>query len=161
MPETQKRRRRKTYCAGHHRKRKTYLRLALIHEKVANQRCDFLHKLSRQIANRYDTIAFEDLDLTFMAHSKYTGGSTLDAGLGIFRSLLFQKAESTGAKVIAVNPSNTSRICSGCGEIVPKTLKMRVHQCPFCSTVLDRDVNAARNILALAVKNRLDEAARA
>lgn len=145
---------------GSQGKRATYHRYALAHEKVANQRRDFFHKLTRQLVNRNDMVAIEDMDLTFMTHNKITGGSIFDAGLGIFRSLLIQKAEETGCKVVAVNPRNTSQICSVCGQMVPKTLNVREHRCPNCNTILDRDVNAARNILALA-KNRLDETGRA
>lgn len=75
--------------------------------------------------------------------------------VGLFRQMLEYKAESAGIPVIAVNPSNTTQVCSGCGSIVPKGLSVRVHECPDCGLVLDRDVNAARNILTLALRNPL------
>lgn len=74
-----------------------------------------------------------------------------DAGLGEFQQLLRYKVEETGGEVIAVNPRNTSQVCSGCGVMVLKSLRMRLHSCPDCGLSLDRDVNAARNILALAL----------
>ncbi len=66
------------------------------------------------------------------------------------------KAEEAGRTVTKVDPRYTSQICSGCGEIVKKDLSVRVHDCPYCNLVLDRDVNAAKNILNKAL--RLDEA---
>jgi putative transposase len=87
--------------------------------------------------------------------------SSHDAGFGLFRQMLEYKAEEAGAQVIAVNPSNTSQACSGCGSIVPKGLSVRVHVCPDCGLVLDRDVNAARNILTLALKTPLGRSGQA
>jgi len=69
--------------------------------------------------------------------------------------MLEYKAESAGIPVIAVKPANTSQACSGCGSIVPKDLSVRIHECPHCGIVLDRDVNAARNILTLALQTPL------
>ena len=66
--------------------------------------------------------------------------------------MLEYKAEEAGIQVIAVNPSNTTQACSGCGALVPKELSIRVHTCPNCGLVLDRDVNAARNILTVALQ---------
>jgi putative transposase len=77
--------------------------------------------------------------------------SIADAAWSMFRAILTQKAESAGREVIAVNPAYTSQICSECGHRVPKTLSNRVHACPCCGLVVDRDVNAARNILQIAV----------
>ena len=73
--------------------------------------------------------------------------SISDAGWGIFFTLLKYKAENAGRMVIAVNPHNTSQICSGCGCIVKKALSVRTHTCLECGLVLDRDINAAINIL--------------
>ena len=76
-----------------------------------------------------------------------------DAVLGTVRQMLQYKAEEAGARVVAVPPQNTSRCCSGSGELVEKDLSVRVHDCPSCGLGLDRDVNAARNILKLALNN--------
>jgi len=77
--------------------------------------------------------------------------SSYDAGSGGLRQCLEYKAEEAGIPVKAVDPSFTSQKCSGCGRLVEKTLAVRVHRCPFCGLVLDRDLNAARNILQLAL----------
>jgi putative transposase len=79
--------------------------------------------------------------------------SSHDAGLGELRQLLEYKAEEAGVQVLAVNARNTSQVCSMCGEMVHKGLNVRIHQCPTCGLVLDRDVNAALNVLALALQN--------
>jgi len=78
--------------------------------------------------------------------------STHDAGLGEFQQLLAYKAEESGTRVVTVNPACTSQVCSGCGAMVEKSLSVRVHRCPECGLTLDRDVNAAVNILNLAVE---------
>jgi putative transposase len=95
-------------------------------------------------------IAIENLCLGFMNCSRHLSLASHDAGFGLFRQMLEYKAESAGIQVIAVNPSNTTQACSGCGRLVAKDLSVRVHACPDCRLVLDRDVNAARNILLLA-----------
>ncbi len=66
-------------------------------------------------------------------------------------NLLRKKAEEAGVEVITVNPRNTSQLCSRCGAVVKKSLRVRVHDCPHCGLKLDRDVNAARNVLAFAL----------
>ncbi|GAB4440124.1 MAG: hypothetical protein Kow00120_08170 [Anaerolineae bacterium] len=70
--------------------------------------------------------------------------------MGAFRQLLAYKAEEAGTQVVTVNPAYTSQACSGCGALVEKSLSVRVHHCPHCGLSLNRDLNAARNILALA-----------
>jgi putative transposase len=77
--------------------------------------------------------------------------SILDAAWSVFRFCLAYKAESASRKYTEVNPAYTSQDCSRCGQRVPKPLSERVHVCPCCGLVLDRDVNAARNILQIAV----------
>ncbi|HLQ29459.1 MAG TPA: transposase, partial [Ktedonobacteraceae bacterium] len=73
--------------------------------------------------------------------------SILDAGWGEFVTLCSRKAEEAGGQVVRVPPKNTSQECSGCRRMVPKDLSVRWHSCPHCGTELDRDHNAARNIL--------------
>jgi putative transposase len=136
---------------GSKNQRKTYFQIAKLHEKISNQRMDYLHKVSREIVNNYGLIAFEDLSLKFMNQNRHLSLSSHDAGFGIFRQLLVYKAEEAGVQTKAVNPYNTSQRCSSCGNIVPKTLAVRVHTCPNCGLVIDRDVNAARNVLELAL----------
>lgn len=124
--------------------------VARLHAKIANQRRDFQHKLSRQLVNTYRLIAVEDLNVNGLARSTLAK-SVHDAGWGQLLMFLAYKAEEAGSQVVAVAPRMTSQICSACGGLVPKDLAVRVHVCPECGLTLDRDVNAARNILALAL----------
>jgi putative transposase len=124
--------------------------VAATHEHIANQRRDFWHKSTRDLVDAYSLIAIEDLTLGFMTRNHHLALSASDAGLGLFRQLLESKAEEAGSRVVAVHPAYTSQMCSGCCAIVPKDLSVRVHQCPHCNLALDRDVNAAINILNLA-----------
>lgn len=140
---------------GSARQRGTYCQIARLHEKVSNQRADYLHKISSRLVAENDLIAIEDLSLGFMNRNGHLSLSSHDAGLGLFRQMLEYKAESAGIQVVTVNPFNTTQACSGCGVIVPKDLSVRVHQCPDCGLILDRDINAARNILTFALNNPL------
>ena len=128
-----------------------YRQVALLYEYIANGRRDFLHKITSRLVTQYGLIAIEDLSTEFMHQDKRTASLAIDASLATFRRLLEYKAEAAGVQVIAVSPYNTSQRCSGCGELVPKDLDTRTHACPYCGLVLDRDVNAARNILQAAL----------
>ena len=134
---------------GSHRRRKAAYLVAKIHERIQNQRLDFWHKTTHTLAESYSLIAIENLTLDFMLKNHHLALSAADAGLGMFRQLLSYKAEDAGTKVVAVNPKNTTQACSQCGGIVPKSLSERVHRCS-CGLVMDRDINAAINILNLA-----------
>ena len=125
---------------------------ARLHEKVANQRNDYWHKLTRALAQSHSLIAIEDLNLKFMNRNRRLSLASHDAGLGLFKELLAYKVEETGCQLVVVDPAYTSQMCSGCGEIVEKDLSVRVHACPDCGLELDRDVNAARNIRDRAFK---------
>lgn len=121
-----------------------------IHQRIANRRTDFAHKLSRNLVNVFQVIIFEKLDIKEMQSKNWhsLNKSIGDAAWGQLISMTAYKAEETGRTFITVDPKNTSQLCSGCGQIVPKDLSVRVHSCPHCGLVLDRDLNAARNILA-------------
>ena len=136
---------------GSNRRRKAAQQVARLHEHIANQRCDFWHKLTRWLVDTYSLVAVENLTLDFMTHNPRLSLSAHDAGLGLFRELLTYKAESAGTEVVAVNPHHTSQVCSDCGAVVAKSLAERIHACPHCHLRIDRDENAARNILALAL----------
>jgi len=136
---------------GSQRRRKAAEQVARLHEHIVNQRRDFWHKATRWLVDTYSLVAVENLTLDFMTHNPRLSLSAHDAGLGLFRELLTYKAESAGTKVVAVNPQHTSQVCSGCGAVVPKPLLERIHACPHCDLRIDRDENAARNILALAL----------
>ena len=128
-------------------------RVAACHEKVKNQRKDFLHKLSRKLADEYDVIGVEDIDMKVMSRSMRFGKSVMDDGYGMFRSMLEYKLSERGKELVKVGrffPS--SKRCSCCGEI-KEDLKLsdRIFICE-CGNVLDRDVNAAINIKMEAMR---------
>lgn len=132
------------YCK--HKGSKTKKKLIALHRKITNQRSDFLHKQSTMVVNEYGLIAYEDLNIKKMAKGQYAK-SIHDAGWGKFIKMIKYKAESAGTYAIAVNPRNTSKICSGCGTIVEKKIYDRQHDCPVCNLSLHRDLNASINIL--------------
>jgi len=140
---------------GSRRQGETYRQMARLHEPVANQRTDGLHQLSHRLVCAYDRIAIEDLALAFMNRNRHLSQSSYDAGLGRFRQMLEYKAERAGIAVIAVDPDKTTQACSGekCENMVPKDLSVRMHVCPVCGLVLDRDVNLARIILSRAKRS--------
>jgi putative transposase len=133
---------------GSSRRRKAVAVLSRQHEHVANQRRDISFKVAHSLLNQYDVIVHEDLNIKNMVQNHNLAKSIHDAGWGIFLNMLSGRAQTNAAKkVIGVDPRNTSQICSKCGEIVSKTLSDRVHLCPYCGLEMNRDVNAAINIL--------------
>ena len=132
---------------GSSNRKKAKLLVARLHRKVRNQRSDFQHKLSREIIDTYGVIAVEDLRIRNMVRNRHLARSISDASWGMFFNLLAYKAEEAGRKLVKVTPNGTSQVCSRCGEKVPKSLSVRIHKCPFCGLVLNRDVNAAINRL--------------
>jgi putative transposase len=132
---------------GSHRRKKAKRLVARIHERIANQRKDSLHKASHHYVKHYQTIVIEDLKPANMVRNHALAFSIADASWGMFRQYLETKAESAERQVIAVAPHYTSQKCSQCGEYVQKSLSVRTHVCPFCGYIADRDHNAARNIL--------------
>ena len=125
---------------------KAKVKLARAYEKLANSRRDFLHKTSFDLVNKYSFISLENLNIKGMIQNRFSKQIN-DAGWGMLTSMLCYKAESAGCKVVFVNPEGTTQQCSQCGTIVPKTLADRVHSCLNCGLVLDRDLNAAYNII--------------
>lgn len=132
--------------------------VARIHERIANKRTDFAHKVSRDLVNTYGVIVFEDLNITGMI-SKHTivFGYKLNKGISdVAWSQLAQftsyKAANAGRVFLQVDPRNTSKRCSRCTMLVDKDLSVRIHNCPHCGLVLDRDHNAAINILTLGLQ---------
>jgi len=126
---------------------KAKTRVARLHEKIGNRRTDFLHKASRKIADTYETVYVEDLKIGNMVRNHCLAKSISDAGWGRFIGMIAYKEEKSGGQLIQVNPRCTTQMCSGCGEIVPKDLSQRVHRCPYCGLVMNRDKNAALNVL--------------
>lgn len=128
---------------------KQRIRVAKLHEKVANQRKDFLHKQSRQIANAYDCVCIEDLDMRTMARALHFGKSVSDNGWGMFTAFLQYKLEEQGKMLVRVDRFfASSQICSWCGykNAGTKNLAVRSWDCPRCGRHHDRDENAAINI---------------
>ena len=133
---------------GSKNKEKARTKVARIHEKIANQRKNFLHQLSRKITNSYDVVVVENINLRGLAGSLKLGKSTNDNGFGTFRTFLKYKLEDQGKQLIVIDkfyPS--SKICSECGYINKElTLKDRTWTCPSCGIIHNRDFNAAVNI---------------
>ncbi len=141
---------------GSRERRKARKVVSRIHERIRNRRHDFCHQNARRIVNRFGIIAVEKLSVKSMLGNHCLAKSISDASWSQFRSVLTSKAESAGRKVLAVNPAYTSQDCSGCGYRpdgregrTKKKLSDRWHLCPMCGLSVDRDTNAAVNILAL------------
>lgn len=134
------------YSKGKSKKIKS--QLTNLHHKIANQRKDFQHKLSRKLVDTFDFIAYEDLKVKQMIEdNKYNLQKHIsDAAWGKFIFMITYKAENAGKYVIAVNPKGTTQVCSSCGSVVPKTLYERTHKCPVCGFETTRDHNSAINI---------------
>lgn len=133
---------------GSKRRRKAIKNLQRTHEHIANQRKDTAHKIARYLVNNYDLIAIENLNTQGLLKNHNLAKSIADAAWNTFVTILSFKAEEAGRQVAKVDPRYTSQQCSTCGEIVKKDLSVRVHDCPRCGLKIDRDVNAAINILA-------------
>ena len=147
---------------GSKRRGEARRRVSALHGKVARKRKDFLHQFAAAIVCLYSFVAVEKLLLSNMTRSaRGTAGkpgrnvkqkaglnrSLLDASIGTLFSLIAYKAEEAGAQFVKVAPHHTSQNCFWCGQNVPKELSVRVHVCPSCGFVQDRDYNAALNIL--------------
>lgn len=134
---------------GSANRRKARIIVAKEYEKVANTRTDFLHKLSTSLVNSHSFIALEQLASQEMAGQNY-GKQINDAGWSTFADMMRYKAESAGCEVVFVDPKNTTKECSNCGGIQDMPLSERMYCCPVCGATMDRDVNAAINILKRA-----------
>lgn len=144
------RRRQRSLCRkkrGSNRRKKARLLVAKAHEKVSDQRNDFLHKTANYYVENFKKIYIEKLNIKNMTKNHRLSKAINDCSWGIFAEMLTFKVEETGKSIIKVNPKNTSQICSQCGAIVKKSLAVRVHRCPYCKLVICRDENAANNIL--------------
>lgn len=113
--------------------------LQRLHARIANKRRNFLHKLSNYYASRYDLIFLERLRLQNMNKNHCLARHIMDSSWGTFKQMLQYKAN----RVVEVDPYNTTVECSKCGNKVPKTLAIRIHECNVCGTVLDRDHNSS------------------
>jgi putative transposase len=136
---------------GSANRRKAIKRLARKHLQVSRQRKDFAVKTARCVVRSNDLIAYEDLQVRNMVKNHKLAKSISDASWSMFRDWVEYFAEVFGKVAIAVPPQYTSQTCSTCGTTVKKSLSQRTHQCSHCGTVLDRDHNAALNILAIGL----------
>jgi len=134
---------------GSHNRKKARRKVALVHEAISNARKDHLHKKANWLLSHYSKIVMEDLRINEMAEEGH-GKGIHDASWGMFTHMLCYKAESAGSEIVFVDPRNTSKECSNCHSIVQKSLWERIHSCSSCGLTLDRDVNAAINILTRA-----------
>jgi putative transposase len=155
---------------GSKRRRKAVQRVGKAHRHIRNQRKDFHHKQARKLVTQYQTIIFEKLQPAHMSkrpkpkqdeatgHYLPNGASAkaglnksiLDAGWGQFQQMCVNKAACAGSHILFVSPKYTSQMCSGCGAIIQKELEERWHECS-CGCSLDRDHNAAMNILRIGL----------
>jgi putative transposase len=135
---------------GSKNRRKKLLAVQRQHEHVENQRKDYLNKLAYALVQQYDGIAVEDLRITNMVRNHRLSKSILDSGWGYFKERLMDKAANAGRHVVFVDPAYTSKCCSSCGAIFQAfDLSTRWVTCD-CGLSLDRDHNAALNILSRA-----------
>jgi putative transposase len=140
-----------------HKGKRTKQRLALLHERVVNKRKDFLHKVSTQLIRENQTIAIETLAVKNMVKNHNLAQAISDASWSTFVIMLEYKADWYGKNILRIGQfAPSSKTCSNCGSINKELqLKDREWTCSSCSTVLDRDVNAAVNIKSFALKNIL------
>ena len=134
---------------GSANRHKQKLKIAKLHERIANQRKDFLHKQSRYISDNYNCVCIEDLDMKTMSQSFNFGKSVMDNGWSMFIVFLKYKLEEQGKKLVKIDKYfASSQLCSVCNYKNPdvKNLSIRQWDCPICKTHHDRDINAAVNI---------------
>jgi putative transposase len=138
---------------GSNRRKKARERVARIYEKITNQRKDFLHKVSNEITNQYDTIALENLKISNMIKNHKLALSISDVGWGMFISFIKYKSEWKGKNILQIGTFQpSSKTCRVCGYIKEDlTLDDRDWVCPQCGTEHDRDLNAAINIKQMAL----------
>lgn len=128
---------------GSANRRKARFKVAKLHQRIFNQRQDFLHKTSFSIIKQFKVISVEKLQIKNMVKNHYLAKSIADASWGSFLQMLFYKVEKTGGQLVSVNPKNTSRTCSKCGNIQDMPLANREFKCLKCGFVCHRDLNAS------------------
>jgi putative transposase len=128
--------------------------VARVYERISHRRKNFAHQLSLKLVKRFGIIVFEDLSITRMIKNHCLAKSIADAAWGQLASYTQYKAEEAGAVYIEIDPRGTSQRCSRCGAVVKKDLSVRMHQCPHCGLEIDRDLNAAYNILRLGLQSQ-------
>ena len=135
---------------GSKNRAKAKAKVARAHRKVRASRADFLHRTSTRLVRDHDVIVIEDLAVKNMVRNRSLAKAISDCGWGTFRAMVEYKAARAGRHVIVIDRWYTSsKTCSSCGHLLAElSLKTRTWQCPSCGTRHDRDINAAKNILA-------------
>ncbi|MBZ9622118.1 IS200/IS605 family element transposase accessory protein TnpB [Clostridium sp. FP2] len=139
---------------GSNNRKKAKIKAAKIHEKIANQRKDMLHKVSTQLINQNQVIVIEDLKVSNMVKNHKLAKSIVDVSWSEFRRMLEYKAKWYGREIIIAPVSYaSSQLCSNCGNQSSQTkdLSCRTYICPVCGMIMDRDINASKNLLKLAM----------
>jgi putative transposase len=153
LAKAQRKLSKQTKWSTKHRKARKVV--ARVHERISNKRKDFTHKLSRKLVNTYGTIVVEDLSINDMQKDNFRciNKGIADVAWRGFFDMLSYKAEHADRIVVKINPAYTSQTCSRCGYRQKMPLSNRTFQCPCCSLSLDRDHNAAINILGLGLQS--------
>ena len=131
---------------GSNNRNKYRIKLTIQHEKIANTRKDFIHKLSHYYVKNYDLIGLEDMDISQLVKENKYAKYILDAGWGLFRHQISYKAERAGKICVLVETKGTTYRCHKCGNYVFKELKDRIHNCSNCGIKIPRDYNSAIEI---------------
>lgn len=133
---------------GSNNRKKQKKRLAKLHQRIERKRTDFLHKESTKLIKRCNKLFVEDLNIKNMTEQKYWNAKNIsDSSWNKFLQMLEYKAENAGISLVKVNPKNTTKRCSSCGHEQPMPYWKRTYECESCGLVLDRDLNASKNIL--------------
>ena len=138
----------KPQSKNYHKARNRYARK---HLRVSRQRKEYCKRVAYSVIQSNDLVAYEDLNVQGLVRNRHLAKSISDTGWSTFRQWLEYFGFKYGKVTIAVPPHNTSQNCSNCGKKVKKSLSTRTHVCPHCGFIEDRDVNAAINILKLAL----------
>jgi len=133
---------------GSHNWEKQRKVVAQRHADLKRKRRDFSHKLSNYYASEYDLVAVEDLDVKGLVERPGNSRNRASAAWGTFKRMLEYKCEREGTHFVAVDPKDTTKECASCGVATDKSLWVRKHSCPACGFEMDRDANAAINILS-------------
>jgi putative transposase len=135
---------------GSANRRRAAAKVARAHRKVRAARADFLHRVSTRLVRDHDVLVIEDLNVRGMVRNRHLARAISDSGWGTFRAMQAYKSERAGRRLVVIDrwyPS--SKTCSACGHLLPDLpLSIRTWQCPSCGARHDRDLSAAKNILA-------------
>ncbi|ESS11134.1 MAG: transposase, IS605 OrfB family, central region [uncultured archaeon A07HR60] len=133
---------------GSHNWEQQRQKVAECHQQIKRKRHDFLHKLSNYYATEYDFVAVEELNIKSLLESSGNSQNTASAAWDTFTTLLKYKCKREGTHFVEVDPAGTTKECASCGVATDKPLWVREHSCPACGFEMDRDANAAINILS-------------